>query len=455
MGERVERSALKVGHSGDVRRRLEDSVTALAAMLNQGCFAHHEDSVGTELELDLVDPLGLPRLVNDDVLARLARPDLQQELGRFNIEFNLRPRRLTSGVLYAMESEFAATLRTRGLEDLGVRLVAVGTLPTAGPEELMRDRLSSPSRYELLARRMRAERHGPVAVRIDGVESLTFVSPSVAPEAAATSLQLHLRVPPDRFASYYNAAQAIAGAQLAAGANSPYLLGRQLWQETRHPAVRADARHQAGSKDPGRCAAARLARRPMDPWAGGVVRLDRPVSASTAAYARSREPVRRPDVRESAPASGTAAPQRHRVALEPAGVRRAGRAASPPDREPGAAQRPRRARHDRERRVLSGAGPCAVGCRPSTVVHHAVRAGRNATSTRRPGWGWMPPCIGTAQGFRPPSSSSMSCYRWLRPASTPGASHQPSATATCRSSHSGSVPARPAPAGRPPRCRLD
>ena len=235
MGERVERSALKVGHSGDVRRRLEDSVTALAAMLNQGCFAHHEDSVGTELELDLVDPLGLPRLVNDDVLARLARPDLQQELGRFNIEFNLRPRRLTSGVLYAMESEFAATLRTRGLEDLGVRLVAVGTLPTAGPEELMRDRLSSPSRYELLARRMRAERHGPVAVRIDGVESLTFVSPSVAPEAAATSLQLHLRVPPDRFASYYNAAQAIAGAQLAAGANSPYLLGRQLWQETRVP----------------------------------------------------------------------------------------------------------------------------------------------------------------------------------------------------------------------------
>ncbi len=235
MGERVERSALEVGHSGEVRRRLEDSVMALAAMLDQGCFAHHEDSVGTELELDLVDPLGLPRLVNDDVLARLERPDLQQELGLFNIEFNLRPRRLTSGVLDAMESEFAATLGTRGLEDLGVRLLAVGTLPTAGPEELIRDRLSSPTRYELLARRMRAERHGPVAVRIDGAESLTFVSPSVAPEAAATSLQLHLRVPPDRFASYYNAAQAIAGAQLAAGANSPYLLGRQLWQETRVP----------------------------------------------------------------------------------------------------------------------------------------------------------------------------------------------------------------------------
>jgi hypothetical protein len=35
------------------------------------------------------------------------------------------------------------------------------------------------------------------------------------------------------FAPYWNAAQAIAGAQVALGANSPYLFGRQLWAETR------------------------------------------------------------------------------------------------------------------------------------------------------------------------------------------------------------------------------
>jgi len=80
---------------------------------------------------------------------------------------------------------------------------------------------------------MRAERHGPVVVRIAGRESLAFSIDSIAPEAAATSLQLHLRVPPERFAAYYNAAQAMAGAQIAAGANSPYLLGRELWHETR------------------------------------------------------------------------------------------------------------------------------------------------------------------------------------------------------------------------------
>ena len=54
----------------------------------------------------------------------------------------------------------------------------------------------------------------------------------LAPDAATTSLQLHLRVPPDRFAAYYNAAQMIAGAQVAVAANAPYLLGHQAWQET-------------------------------------------------------------------------------------------------------------------------------------------------------------------------------------------------------------------------------
>ncbi|HET8658442.1 MAG TPA: glutamate--cysteine ligase, partial [Micromonosporaceae bacterium] len=55
----------------------------------------------------------------------------------------------------------------------------------------------------------------------------------IAPEAACTSLQFHLQVSPETFANYWNAAQAIAGVQVAVGANSPYLYGRRLWAETR------------------------------------------------------------------------------------------------------------------------------------------------------------------------------------------------------------------------------
>ena len=57
----------------------------------------------------------------------------------------------------------------------------------------------------------------------------------MAPEAACTSTQFHLQVSPTQFASYWNAAQTIAGVQVALGANSPFLYGRELWRETRIP----------------------------------------------------------------------------------------------------------------------------------------------------------------------------------------------------------------------------
>ena len=37
------------------------------------------------------------------------------------------------------------------------------------------------------------------------------------------------------FPAYWNAAQCLAGVQLAVGANSPFLLGARLWAETRIP----------------------------------------------------------------------------------------------------------------------------------------------------------------------------------------------------------------------------
>ena len=246
MGDRVDASALVVGHDHEVQRRLQRCVAALQRMVDAGWFVGHEDTIGMEVELDLVDPLGRPRLINDAVLARLGRADMQHELGQFNVELNLAPRRLQGRVLQDSERELADVLdacRAR-IEGLGARLVAVGMLPTLGAEQLTLERISGNPRYALLCRRMRAARHRPFLVRIlDGCEPVEFTTDSVAPEAAATSLQLHLRVPPDRFAAYYNAAQMIAGAQVAVAANSPYLLGSPGMAGNPHHAVGATARH--------------------------------------------------------------------------------------------------------------------------------------------------------------------------------------------------------------------
>src|ERR1700759_4553850 len=66
-----------------------------------------------------------------------------------------------------------------------------------------------------------------------GVNASSINSTSIAPESACTSMQLHLQVSPEGFASNWNAAQVLAGPQLALGANSPYFFAHQLWSETR------------------------------------------------------------------------------------------------------------------------------------------------------------------------------------------------------------------------------
>jgi hypothetical protein len=89
---------------------------------------------------------------------------------------------------------------------------------------------------------MLSDRGEPIRLDITGGDPLASAPEhlladfdSIAPEAACTSMQLHLQVAPEVFPAYWNAAQCLAGVQLAVGANSPFLLGSRLWAETRIP----------------------------------------------------------------------------------------------------------------------------------------------------------------------------------------------------------------------------
>ena len=76
MGERVEAAALAASRDPAVRDRLQRCVAVLRRMVDDGWVVGHEDTIGMEIELDLVDPLGRPRLVNDAVLNCLGRADM-------------------------------------------------------------------------------------------------------------------------------------------------------------------------------------------------------------------------------------------------------------------------------------------------------------------------------------------------------------------------------------------
>src|ERR671932_584363 len=159
----------------------------------------------------------------------------QTELAQFNIEINIPPRTLEGGVFCDLETAIRASLNHAedGAQKAHARLLMVGIMPTLTDGTLDGSVLSANPRYALLNEQIFAARGEDLHLAIDGVERLSVYADTIAPEAACTSVQLHQLVDPGVFAAHWNAAQCIAGVQLAVGANSPFFFGRELWRETR------------------------------------------------------------------------------------------------------------------------------------------------------------------------------------------------------------------------------
>ncbi len=235
MGRDVERVVFTREDRQRYRQKVRCCLDVFARMLAEARFDVDRPLTGLEIELNLVDAAGDPAMCNDEVLAVVADPAFQTELGQFNIEINVPPRRMSGGGLADFEAAVRDTLNRadRAAAGVGARLLMIGILPTLTEHHLTGDVLSANPRYALLNEQIVAARGEDLHLSISGVERLATYADSIAPESACTSTQLHLQVSPEQFPAYWNAAQAVAGVQLAVGANSPYLFGRELWRETR------------------------------------------------------------------------------------------------------------------------------------------------------------------------------------------------------------------------------
>ncbi|WP_328917329.1 MULTISPECIES: glutamate--cysteine ligase [unclassified Streptomyces] len=235
MGEKVVANAFDLADRRRYRRKLQQCLLGLERLLAERRFDRPRNLMGLEIELNLADSAGLPRMMNEEVLERIASRDFQTELAQFNIEVNIAPHPLSGRVLDRLAEELRTGLgyADRMAGEVGAHIVMVGILPTLEVQDLVSANLSRADRYTLLNDRILAMRGEDITLDIKGVEHLVYTSASIAPEAACTSTQMHLQVTPGRFAAVWNAAQAISAPQIAVGANSPFLFGKELWRETR------------------------------------------------------------------------------------------------------------------------------------------------------------------------------------------------------------------------------
>ena len=373
------------------REKVRADLDVFERMLRHSVFEFDRQLTGMEVELNLVDDDFGPRMANAEVLEAIEDEAYQTELARYNIEINLPPRPLPGAEALELEEQLRASLNAaeKRSRAVGSHILMIGILPTVMPEHFEDDWMSANVRYQALNDAVLAARGEDVYLDIEGAggERVNRYADSLAPESACTSVQLHLQVEPHHFASYWNAAQVLAGPQLAVGANSPFFFGKQLWHETRIELFTqaADTRSvelkNQGVRPPG------LLRRALDHLDLRPLRGERALLPGAAAGAERRGPARRSRGRGRARAGRAAAAQRHGLPLEPADLRHRRRPPAPARREPRAAGRPEHPRRHGQLGVLLRRAADARDRGPAGVDPDELHGGRGELLRRAPATG--------------------------------------------------------------------
>ncbi len=238
MGQEITETRFKHHDFKRFDKMVKQEMELLGQWFREGHFSEKASIAGAELEAWLVDSSFRPAPWNEEVIALTGSPDVVPELSKFNVEFNVDPRPLAGRGLADMAFEMSETWKRceKAAEHLDTSLVAIGVLPSITDSMLSLKNMSKMHRYKALNEQVLRMREGrPIRVNIDGVESISTEHQDVMLESAATSLQLHLQVPMNVAARYYNAAVILSAFTVAISGNSPFLFGADLWDESRIP----------------------------------------------------------------------------------------------------------------------------------------------------------------------------------------------------------------------------
>lgn len=230
IGGELDGSALR-----DFTCRVLEDLRALERILGEGLIETDVRRIGAEQEMFLVQQDWRPSLAAYELLEAIGDPHFTTELGLFNLECNLDPQVFEGTCLSRMEAQLDALLAKAhaAAAELGIHVALTGILPTIRKADLGMDSMAPEPRYHALARALDRLRGGDYEFNIKGIDELIVRHHTIMLEACNTSFQAHLQVAPGEFAKLYNLSQVAVAPVLAAAVNSPLLLGRRLWHETR------------------------------------------------------------------------------------------------------------------------------------------------------------------------------------------------------------------------------
>lgn len=216
-------------------KNLLSDLKALDLLVKNDLFEKDVQRIGAEQELGLVGKDWYPAMLYDKILDEVNDPHFTTELGRFNIEINLDPIEFQGSCFSELRNQLDTLLNKakEAAKKHDVHIILTGILPTIGSGHLQFKNMTPNPRYKALNDMIKGVKSTGFELNIQGIDELKTYHPNILFESANTSFQIHYQLTPEKFVSSYNWAQAIAGPVLAVTANSPLLMGKRLWKETR------------------------------------------------------------------------------------------------------------------------------------------------------------------------------------------------------------------------------
>lgn len=235
MGQEVDKDSFTKADRAVFRKRLFEQLITLKHEMSQPNFGKDPLQIGAELEFYLIQDNGMPCLKNSEILTALNDNKYQHELNQYNLELNLDPTPVKGRPFSAIEDQLNSELNKLNTvtNEYHCQALPIGILPTLSIQYLNASCMTNTNRYKQLAEHIYRQRGENFVIDIQGKDQLKVNFSDICAEGANTSFQVHLMVPPDKLTNVFNAAQLTLPLVTAISANSPLLLNKRLWHETR------------------------------------------------------------------------------------------------------------------------------------------------------------------------------------------------------------------------------
>ncbi len=209
-------------------QRLREETDLLCALEARGGLSQRAPAASFDLEAYLIDRTGRPAPQGGALVAQIQAPTVAPGRTAFQALLRIGAQPIAADGVARLLRDLQSVLARchEAAQALSLRLLAIGLLPTIDDADLAAANMTVESD--------RAAAQAMCRIEIEGIrERLATEHRGIVAIAAATSLRAHLQVAPEVAARFYNSSMIAAFATTALAANSPYLFGAELWDDTR------------------------------------------------------------------------------------------------------------------------------------------------------------------------------------------------------------------------------